>query len=134
LAGVFVDTVAWYGLADPGDGFHRDAVRRFEHLETEGREFITSNHVVGETYTLLRARLGSEPAQRFLLRSRDPAYMTRVFAPEAWEIAAEALLLQYRDQGFSYVDAVSFVTMRRLGLQEAFSYDHHFATAGFTLL
>lgn len=134
MAGVFVDTAAWYGLFDEGDSFHQSAVRCFEGLETEGRELVTSNHVVGETYTLLWTRLGPGPAQRFLLRSRDSAYLTRVFVPDAWEIAAEALLLQYRDQGFSYVDAVSFVAMRQLNLQEAFSNDHHFAIAGFTLL
>ena len=121
MPGVFVDTSAWYGLFDVADSFHREAVRCFQRLEGDGRELVTSNHVVGESYTLLRARLGQAPAERFLRSSRDPASMTRIFVPEAWELAAEAILIQYRDQGFSYVDAVSFATMRQLGLQEAFT-------------
>jgi predicted nucleic acid-binding protein len=35
---------------------------------------------------------------------------------------------------FSYVDATSFVTMRRLGIQQAFAFDRDFLIAGFTLL
>jgi predicted nucleic acid-binding protein len=53
---------------------------------------------------------------------------------ESWEEAAEDLLVQYADQPFSYVDATSFVTMRRLGLDEALTFDHHFSVAGFALL
>jgi predicted nucleic acid-binding protein len=30
-------------------------------------------------------------------------------------------------------DAVSFITMRRLGIQEALTFDQDFAVAGFTL-
>jgi predicted nucleic acid-binding protein len=58
----------------------------------------------------------------------------RVFVLAEWEGAAEELLLQYQDQDFSYVDATSFVTMRRLSIGEAFTFDRHFAAAGFTIL
>lgn len=53
--------------------------------------------------------------------------------PGAWEEAAEELLAHYGDQDFSYVDATSFIVMRRLGLREAFAFHHHFAVAGFSL-
>jgi predicted nucleic acid-binding protein len=43
-------------------------------------------------------------------------------------------LAQYDDQAFSYVDATSFVTMRRLGIQEALTFDRDFVIAGFTLV
>jgi len=33
-----------------------------------------------------------------------------------------------------FVDAVSFATMHREGVGEAFAFDRHFLTAGFTLL
>jgi predicted nucleic acid-binding protein len=73
-------------------------------------------------------------AQEFLRRTgRDPL-LRRVFVPEAWEDEAESLLAQYHDQDFSYVDATSFVAMRRLAIQEALAFDHHFSIAGFALL
>ena len=90
--------------------------------------------MAGETYTLLRVRLGYTAAQEFLRRVRAAPLVQRVFVPEPWEEAAEDLLRHYRDQDFSYVDATSFVAMRRLKLQEAFAFDNHFATLGFTLI
>jgi len=38
------------------------------------------------------------------------------------------------DQDFSLADALSFAFMRREKIIEAFAYDRHFTTAGFTLL
>lgn len=131
---MFVDSGAWFAVADPGDRWHLSALRRLQRLVSERKQLLTTNHVVSETYTLMRVRLGPVPAQEFLIRSRASAFVTRLFVAESWEQEAEQFLLQYTDQDFSYVDAVSFVTMRRLGVQEAFAYDHHFATAGFTLL
>jgi uncharacterized protein len=54
--------------------------------------------------------------------------------PEAREDEAENLLAQYDDQDFSYVDATSFVAMRRLAIEEALVFDHHFSVAAFALL
>jgi predicted nucleic acid-binding protein len=100
----------------------------------DGRTLLTTNHVASETYTLLRMRLGSSAAQEFLSRSRISATTQRVFVPEAWEEAAEDLLIRYGDQDLSYVDATSFIAMRRLGLQEALAFDHHFSVLGFVLI
>jgi predicted nucleic acid-binding protein len=100
----------------------------------EQRVLVTTNHVIGETYTLLRSRLGFDAAQGFMARTRASALTRRVFVPESWEAAAEDLLGRYSDQDFSYVDAISFVAMRRLALSEAFTFDHRFTVAGFTLL
>lgn len=131
---VFVDTSAWYALADRGDAHHRRAAEQARRLLDDRRTLISTNHIVGETYTLLRARLGHAPAQEFLRRTRDSAFARRVFVPQPWEEAAEDLLARYDDHDFSYVDATSFVAMRRLGLQEAFAFDRHFATLGFLLV
>ncbi|HVC34119.1 MAG TPA: type II toxin-antitoxin system VapC family toxin [Chloroflexota bacterium] len=131
---VFVDTSAWYALADSGDTHHSSAVRCVRGLLDERRTLATTNYVASETYTLLRVRLGFVASQEFLRRIRGSAFAQRVFVPEPWEEAAEDLLSRYDDQDLSYVDATSFVTMRRLGIQEAFAFDHHFAILGFTLV
>ena len=130
---VFVDTSAWYAVADSGDANHRPATRIFTDLIGEKAHLLTTNHVVSETYTLLRVRLGREAAHAFLRSVRASAQTERVFVLPEWEGAAEELLLHYVDQDFSYVDATSFVTMRRLSIQNAFTFDRHFAAAGFSL-
>jgi uncharacterized protein len=131
---IFVDTSAWYALADRGDTYHAPAVAIATRLRRTRAKLLTTNHVAGETYTLLRVRLGHAVAHDFVRRLRASTDTERAFVPEAWEEAAEALLGQYADQDFSYVDATSFVTMRRLSLTEAFAFDHHFAVAGFALV
>jgi predicted nucleic acid-binding protein len=131
---VFADTSAWYALLSPRDTEHVAAVRRFRGLVGVRRSVVTTNHVIGEAYTLLQRRLGNQVALRFLDRVRRDRFVQRVFVSEAWEEQAERLLQQYHDQPFSYVDATSFVTMRELGIQEALAFDRDFLIAGFTLL
>ncbi len=133
IPAVFVDTSAWYALADADDAHHALAVARMKHLIEQRRALITSNHVAGETYTLLRVRLGASAAREFLRRLRRSRAVRRVFISEAWEEAAEDLLAKYDDQDFSYVDATSFTAMQHLGLREVFSFDHHFRILGFLL-
>lgn len=131
---VFVDTSAWYAVADRGDANHLLAGRLFTSLIAEKAQLVTTNYVVSETYTLLRVRLGAEAAHAFLRSVRASMQAQRIFVQSEWEAAAEELLLQYADHDFSYVDATSFVTMRRLSIDEAFTFDRHFAAAGFTAL
>jgi uncharacterized protein len=131
---VFIDTSAWYAGVDRGDTSHALASRRFQRLVAEESTLVTTNHVISETYTLLRVRFHPTVVHGFLQRLRSSRLTRRVFVLESWEEAAEDLLVQYADQPFSYVDATSFVTMRRLGLDEALTFDHHFSVAGFALL
>ena len=109
-------------------------MRTLRALGAERRTLCTTNHVAGETYTLLRVRLGFGPAREALRRLRESRVVERVFVAEEWEEEAERLLAQYADQDFSYVDATSFVAMRRLGLTDAFAFDQHFSVAGFHLI
>jgi len=132
--GVFVDTSAWDAVANDRDGNHHVAVRRFRSLTDTGRRIVTTNDVVGETFTLLRSRVGFDPAWAFLRRMNRSTLIRRIYVPESWEEDVERLLAQYDDHVVSYVDATSFVTMRRLGIQDAFSFDRDFLIAGFTLL
>jgi uncharacterized protein len=121
-------------LADAGDRRHLQATQVLRRTLGDKQRLITSNHVVGESYTLLRIRLGYIAAQEFLRRVRASTRTQRVFVPEAWETEAEAVLTRFADQDFSYVDATSFVVMRKLSLDSAFAFDHHFAVAGFSLV
>jgi predicted nucleic acid-binding protein len=128
------DSSAWYALLSSSDSQHVSARRRFGRLVAEGRTVVATNHVISETYTLLRGRLGSRPALSFLEQARADPFVRRVQVPGEWEAEAELLLTQYSDQRFSYVDATSFITMRHLGLWEALTFDSDFLIAGFSLV
>lgn len=131
---LFVDTSGWYALTDARDGGHDAAARRFRRATGDRRRIVTTNYVVGESYTLVMGRLGPRIAQAFLGRVRSSLILQRVHVVDEWEDEAERLLVQNHDQRFSYVDATSFVTMRRLGIQEALTFDTDFVIAGFTLV
>jgi len=123
---LFVDTSAWYALADTSDAHHREASQLLPIALQQYNALVTTNHVVGETYTLIRTRLGYSPVQAFIENMRRSLRVIRVFIPEPWEEETYDLLRRYSDQDFSFVDGTSFVAMQALGLKEAFAFDHHF--------
>jgi predicted nucleic acid-binding protein len=129
---IFVDTSFWVGLAFPRDSRHADAQRL---LQVHGNEaLLTSNHVRGETWTLLRRRSGHRSAVAFLdLVERTPRlrveHVTRDFEREALD------WLRRRDEReYSFVDATSFALMRTLRIEQALAFGGDFSAAGFTEL
>lgn len=91
---------------------------------------VTTDHVLVETWVLIRFRLGRSAAERFWegLRSGVAAVEGVGVADleAAWEIGRA-----YPDQDFSIVDRTSFAVMRRLGIHRAASLDDDFAVFRF---
>ncbi len=79
------DSSAWYALLSSSDTQHVAARRRFGRLVAAGRTVVATNHVISETYTLLRGRLGSRVALRFLEQVRADPFVRRVQVAEAWK-------------------------------------------------
>ena len=128
---IFVDTGAWFALQVTDDRHHRRAREVFPKLLTRFRTLVTTNHVVGETYTLLRTARGYAQARSFLdILDRSPR-LERYFVRPDLEREALALLHRYSDRPFSFVDGTSFVVMRKERIHYAFAFDAHFSTAGF---
>ncbi|MBI3930284.1 MAG: PIN domain-containing protein [Armatimonadetes bacterium] len=130
---VFIDTGAFLGRCLRSDQHHSDAARGWKALEKAGRECYTSNFVLDETFTLL----GRRASYTFAAERARSFYSSKLLiigrpAPED-EIAAIGYFEKYADQRVSFTDCVSFVLMRKLGIERAFSFDYHFAAAGFTL-
>ena len=119
---LFVDTSVWYAAADSSDTYN---ARAKQILRSEEARF-TTDHILVETWTLLRYRIHREAAERFWegLRGRTAAVepVGTADLEAAWQIG-----LDYADQDFSLVDRTSFAVMRRLGLERAASFDDHFA-------
>lgn len=128
---IFVDTGAWYALQVIDDQNHQAAKAAFPKILAHYEALVTSNHVIGETYTLLRTFKGFHEAWRFLeILDRSPR-IEHYFPSAAPERETYELLRRYADHPFSFVDAVSFCIMRHEGIEHAFAFDSHFATAGF---
>jgi len=123
---LFVDTSIWYAAADSSD-IDNAAARE---ILAAGEPLVTSDHVLIETWTLLRNRIGRSAADRFWHGLREGvAAVESVGAADletAWQISAS-----WRDQDFSIVDRTSFAVMRRLGIERAASLDDRFAVFRF---
>jgi uncharacterized protein len=119
---LFVDTSAWYAAADQGDV---DNVRACEVLGA-GEPLVTTDHVLVETWLLIRHRLHRAAAERFWEGLRRGVAtiecITAVDLEVAWSIG-EA----YPDQDFSIADRTSFAVMERLGIRRVASLDDDFA-------
>ena len=119
---VFVDTSVWYAAADSGDASNS----RAKAILTAGETLITSDHVLVETWTLLRYRLRRQAAERFWGALRNGVAAIEPVGPADLEVAW-SIGLSYRDQDFSIVDRTSFALMQRLGIERAASFDDDFA-------
>jgi hypothetical protein len=124
---VFIDTGAWFALVVPSDVDHRAAVNWF----ASNRDAIcTSNYVVDETLTLLRARGESNRALAmgtffFSGQSVKVHHLSESDVLEAWRIFE-----RFSDKEWSFTDCTSRALMERLQITEAFAFDNHFRQFG----
>ncbi len=131
---VFVDTSAWYALADQSDQYHNQAINIYPKLLTDYHHLTTTNLVMAETYILIRRSLGYQPAMIFLENISASPRVLKIYSDSFLEKTAVGILGKYKDQDFSYTDSVSFAIMKQSGIAQAFAFDQHFSTAGFTLI
>lgn len=123
----FVDTSFWVGLQLPRDQYHRDAAKIWR--KGPGA-LISSDLVLGETWTFLRRRAGHREARAFYEAVTSSVVVIRHIdedlVGEAWN-----WLSRHDEREYSFVDATSFALMRRLRLREALAYDGDFSAVGF---
>jgi len=123
VAKVFVDTSAFYALADESDRNHPQAKGFYESLITE--ELVTTDYVLVECWFLIGSHLGRKEAIDFW--DGLCSGIVNMVHVEAQDLnQAREIIERFPDQGFSLVDAVSFVVMERNGIRQAFTFDSHF--------
>lgn len=134
MAELFVDTSAWYPLADARHPDHAAVAEVLSGRIRDGARVVTTNLVVAETHALLLRRGGRAPALRFVREVRSEPILVETSTQDLESRAVADWLDRYEDQPFTLTDAVSFVVMADRGIQEALALDRHFATAGFVRL
>jgi len=134
LAEVFVDTSALYALFAKRDRNHARARDSLLELRNERASLLTSTTVLTESYVLVHARTGREGLLRFRRAIARSQWLRAVDVSSAWETEAWDLLEAQIDKDYSFVDATSFVLMSALEVRRAFSFDIHFAQAGFDVM
>lgn len=124
---IFVDTGAWYASLVPNDPEHSRAAR---WLAANRSPLLTTDYVIDETLTLLRAR--GERKRALVLGARffndRLAKIHKITTADltlAWKTFE-----QFYDKDWSFTDCTSKIVMEQLNMKVAFAFDHHFHQFG----
>ena len=129
----FIDTSWWVAWALPEDARHGDALDTLARVGDRER-LLTTNLVVGETWTFLRSRDGHRTAVAFLNEVKDFGSAGKLTVHPVTaddESRAWRWLRRHDERVYSFVDATSFEVMRTRRLREALAFDNDFTAAGF---
>jgi predicted nucleic acid-binding protein len=124
---IFVDSGAWFSSVIATDPDHAAATA---WLAGNREELLTTDYVLDETLTLLRAR-----AQTHIAVALGAALFAESLAVLHFCTKDEILLAwdtfqQYSDKEWSFTDCLSKVVMERLAIRTAFAFDQHFRQFG----
>ncbi len=124
---ILVDTGAWFASVVPTDA---DYVAAVAWLAGNSEPLLTTDYIIDETLTLLRARgrklLAIQMAARFFSGElAEVHYLT----PDEIGAAGE-VFRRYADKEWSFTDCTSQVVIESLGITTAFSFDQHFRQFG----
>lgn len=119
----FVDSSVWFAAASAREP--KNELAKSILLRLDG--WTLTDHVLGETWQLLKARFGSEVANAFWDRLRESGAVVEPVTASDLE-AASQIDASYPDEEYSFVDRTSFAVMERLGITRAASFSPSFST------
>ena len=125
---LFVDTSFLIALQVSRDTRHADALALWRE---RSERLVTTNHVIGETWTGLRRRAGHRAAVAFYRAVTSEPRLAIVAVSANVERGAWRWLLQRDEREYSFVDATSFAFMRDKKIPGALAFDGDFSAAGF---
>jgi len=133
---LLIDTGAFIALFDSRDDLHEAATSFYRSVPGDTLR-LTTEFVVGETYTFFRYRLGTKLAMAwldYLDEARQSQYLRIEYATRAIVLKAESLLRRFSDQAMSYTDAVTLAWAEQNNVQTIFGFDHQLALTGLTVV
>lgn len=131
---IFIDTSGFYAALVTGDSAHNKARKLLGELARSKRTAITTDYIVDETSTLLKARGVSGAIVPFFDMLKTSKALTLRFIDEDVFDDATAMFLKRSDQSYSFTDCTSFLVMKQLKLDKALTTDLHFQNEGFHVL
>lgn len=128
---VFVDTSGLYAALVKNDEMHERAAAFLSLAAESKRRFVTTDYVLDETATLLKARRHARLVS---------ALMGAVFSSAACRVEwmererfeqTLRFFNKHQDKSWSFTDCFSFLLMKDKKMTEALTKDEHFRQAGF---
>ena len=131
---VFIDTSGFYALLVSNDTYHKSAAALVESLAAKSCHFVSSDYVLDEAITLLRARGIPRQVDMLLEIVDDSAYLSLEWVGPERFLSTRSYLKSHFDHEYSFTDCTSFVIMNELNITAALTADRHFEEAGFRVL
>ena len=132
---IFFDTWGWIAIAHKNDDHHEKISEFYKASILTGCIPITTDYVLAETITLLRAK--TEPKgviifmDNILEATKNNMIILERVDEVRWEKAWQ-LSKKYSDKPeISFFDLSSFIVMKELRITEVLTNDLHFEQAGF---
>ena len=130
---IFVDSSGWIALYNRRDAHHARAAEALAGLRNTAVSLVTSDYVIDEALTHIRAWGSHANAVTFGAAVRDHPLIEWVDIDEVTWAAAWDIFVRYDDKRFSFTDCTSFAIMRARTIREAFTFDADFEQMGFRL-
>lgn len=125
---VFADSSFWIALRDPRQEMHERAKTMLQGLVSRRQQMVITFNILCETQAyfcrsaILRQRVLRDLWANPIIQIEDISFQDQE--------KAVSLLRQHADKSYSLCDALSFVVMQRLGLEDVVTFDHHFSQFG----
>ena len=128
---VFADTHYFIAMLNPTDVAN---ARAMSFARTFAGDYVTTREVLVELADGLSAVGSRLAAGKFIEDIRTNRAMRIIWSDESLFDEGYALYMARPDKQWSLTDCISFVVMKREGITEALTGDHHFEQAGFMAL
>jgi predicted nucleic acid-binding protein len=128
---IFVDTSGLYAALIKNDQMHRKAEAFLSGAAQARTRFVTTDYVLDETATLLKAR-GHAHQATVLIEVIFSSTACQVEWMD-WERFERTLRFfnKHQDKAWSFTDCFSFLLMKERKISEALTKDEHYRQAGF---
>lgn len=131
---VFFDSWGWVAIANKNDNYHERVYSFYKDLLLSRGLPITTDYILAETITFLRAKIDSMLVDTFIEAILNAVRNERIILEridekrwtKAWELSKK-----YNDKtSISFFDFTSFVVMKEIRISEALTNDRHFEDVG----
>ncbi|HNZ27816.1 MAG TPA: PIN domain-containing protein [Spirochaetota bacterium] len=129
---IFVDTGFFYSFLDEDDKNHNVSINCFSNRK---ELFVTSNYIIDELITLLRARkIQINLFSNFIDSLIEEKIMTVYRITHELELKSWKIMKKYKEHNFSFTDCTSFVVMKMKKINKVLTFDEHFKIMRFEII
>ena len=131
MSAVFLDTGYVLALELSNDQNHRVAAKHWRSMKKRLPALVTTSYVFDEVVTYFNSRGHHAKAVEVGNRLLTSPSVQFVQVDEGLFRESWRYFQQHQDKDYSLTDCISFVVMKRAGIETAFAFDQHFTQAAF---